>query len=47
VQYRSQVAATSPGILRSMALEQANVFKDYQDSDIVISDNVDVIYKLK
>lgn len=47
VQYRSQAEVSPPGIMRSMALEQANVFKDYQDTDIVISDNVDVIYKLK
>lgn len=47
IQYSSQIASPSSGVMRSMALEQANVFKDYQDSDIVISDNVDVIYKLK
>lgn len=46
IRYQSQPVTPAQGLMRSMALEQTNVFKDYQDTDIVIRDNVDVIYKL-
>ncbi|MGX9419244.1 SIMPL domain-containing protein [Vibrio sp. RC27] len=47
INYQSPQAPHSPGLMRSMSLEQSNVFKDYQDTNIVIKDNVNVIYELK
>ena len=47
ISYQSPQASQAPGVMRSMSLEQSNVFKDYQDTNIVIKDNVNVIYKLR
>lgn len=47
VRYQSPGAPQTMGVMRSMSFEQQNVFQDYQDTHIVIKDNVDVIYQLK
>jgi uncharacterized protein len=44
IRYQSQPQSTN--VLRKMSLEQNGAFKDYQDTNIVIRDNVDVIYEL-
>jgi uncharacterized protein YggE len=47
IRYQSPDVPQTMGIMRSMSFEQQNVFQDYQDTHIVIKDNVDVIYQLK
>ncbi len=47
IRYQSQPVIPAPGLYRATTLDESSVFKDYQDTNIVIRDNVDVIYKLR
>jgi uncharacterized protein YggE len=47
IRYQSPDVVQAPGVMRSMSFDQKDVFQDYQDTNIVIKDNVHVIYQLK